>query len=117
MVLSEYEAKRAELDKKMEELNEMESEKKNRAEHQVSGRLQEDPGADRTVEAQAEGAAEAVPERQGMVPSEVQEGKSRRDQQDAHAATGIPDGERHREQGDPSGREEKRSITSKSIRL
>ena len=28
MVLSEYEAKRAELDKKMEELNEMESEKK-----------------------------------------------------------------------------------------
>lgn len=91
MILSEYEAKRADLDTKMQELNTQESEKKNGVVHKVSGRVQAHTGTDRTVKAQAERGFEELSERQGMVARQIQDGEASGVRKDAPVETGVLD--------------------------
>ena len=104
MVLSEYEAKRHELDEQMAKLNEMESEKKNGVVYQVPVRGQTHSVENRTIEARAKELVKGLSERQGVVAQKVQGRKAGRQRKDAPVASGISDGKQYRMQGNEKGR-------------
>ena len=100
MILSEYEAKRAELDRRLQEVGEREAAHKMELSVKYQAECKRIQSQIGQLKKEAEGTAKDLPERQDVLPSQVSRRKARNLRENARAATGVPDGEQHRNKRD-----------------